>query len=53
MSRLRDDIRQYEAETGKKVKCFGVVRSLYCPMSALGCPMARLFMKQRGASAAA
>ena len=40
-----DDIRKYEAEKGTKVKCFGVMRCLYCPMSAVGCPVARLWMK--------
>jgi hypothetical protein len=40
-----DDIRKYEAEKGTKVKCFGVMRCLYCPMSAVGCPIARLWMK--------
>jgi hypothetical protein len=40
-----DDIRKYEAEKGTKVKCFGVIRCLCCPMSAVGCPMARLWMK--------
>ena len=40
-----DDIRKYEAENGTKVKCFGVMRCLSCPMSAVGCPVARLWMK--------
>jgi hypothetical protein len=40
-----DDIRKYEAEKGTEVKCFGVMRCLSCPMSAVGCPVARLWMK--------
>ena len=47
MSRLRDDIRKYEAENGAKVKCFGIVRCLKCPLSAIGCPMAKVWMKRK------
>ncbi len=42
---LRADIREYESNNNTKVKCFGVVRCLYCPMSAAGCPMARGMIK--------
>jgi hypothetical protein len=45
MSKLRDDIRSFEAANGTEVKCFGIARCLNCPMSAIGCPMARLFMR--------
>ncbi|NQV03863.1 MAG: hypothetical protein HQ532_00030 [Candidatus Omnitrophica bacterium] len=45
MTKLRDDIRKYEKEKGKKVKCFGLVRCLKCPMSLVNCPIARLWMK--------
>jgi hypothetical protein len=45
MSKLRDDIRRYEADNGTKVKCFGLFRCLSCPMSAIGCPLARAWMK--------
>ena len=41
MSKLRDDIRKYEAETRNKVRCWGIMRSLYCPMSFINCPGAR------------
>jgi hypothetical protein len=45
MPKLRDDIRKYEADNGTKVKCFGLFRCLNCPMSAMGCPLARAWMK--------
>jgi hypothetical protein len=47
MSTLRDEIRRYEARTGTRVRCFGVMRCLTCPLSAIGCPFAGLWMKDR------
>lgn len=38
----RERIRGYEVTTGKEVRCMGICRCLHCPMSAWGCPMARL-----------
>jgi hypothetical protein len=46
MSKLRDKIGKYEAETGTEVKCFaGLMRCLPCPVSAIGCAVARRSMK--------
>jgi len=50
MSKLRADIRKYEAEKGTKVRCFTRIRCLYCPMSFLGCPIARRAMKSSSES---
>ncbi len=50
MATLRQEIRAYETKTGKKVKCFGVMRCRYCPMSAIGCPGPRFIMRRSGAS---
>jgi len=43
--KLRQDLRRFEAENDKKVRCLGVVRCLHCPLSFLGCPVARRWMK--------
>lgn len=51
MSKLRDEILRYEAENETEVKCFGVMRCLSCPMSALGCPFARHWMPAPAESA--
>ena len=45
MPALRDQIRKYETDTGAKVKCWGIVRTLSCPLSIIGCPGARFWMK--------
>jgi hypothetical protein len=44
-STLREEIQSYETRTGTEVKCFGVMRCLNCPMSALDCPLARSWMR--------
>jgi hypothetical protein len=46
MSKLRDEIRSYEADNETEVKCFGVMRCLKCPMSAVNCPFARHWMRE-------
>ncbi|MFC1678923.1 hypothetical protein ACFL2T_01790 [Elusimicrobiota bacterium] len=38
---LRDHIRSHEAKTGQEVLCMGICRCLHCPMSAVGCFMAK------------
>jgi hypothetical protein len=43
--KLRQDLRRFEVENNKKVRCLGVVRCLHCPISLLGCPVARRWMK--------
>jgi len=45
MPKLRDDLRKFEAEKGKKVKCFWVLPCIYCPLSYIGCPISRVFMR--------
>jgi hypothetical protein len=46
MSKLRTDMRKYEAEKETKVRCPILrLRCLYCPMSYIGCPIARRSMK--------
>ena len=51
MSKLREEIRRYEAKTGTEVKCFGVMRCLSCPMSAVNCPLSRRWMRALEGSA--
>ena len=51
MPALRDQIRKYETDTGAKVKCWGIVRTLSCPLSSVGCPGARFWMKSAMKSA--
>jgi hypothetical protein len=51
MSTLREEIQSYEADTGTEVKCFGVLRCLHCPMSALNCPFAHHWMRDAQESA--
>jgi hypothetical protein len=45
MTKLREEIQRYEAKTGTEVKCFGVMRCRNCPMSALNCAFARIWMR--------
>ena len=52
MSKLREEIQSYETRTGTEVKCFGVMRCMSCPMSALNCPFARHWMRTSESSAA-
>jgi hypothetical protein len=51
MPALRDQIRKYETDTGVKIKCWGIVRTLSCPLSSIGCPGARFWMKSAMKSA--
>jgi hypothetical protein len=48
-SKLRNDIRRYEASNETKIRCkLSQIRCLRCPLSAIGCPGAKRWLRSSG-----
>lgn len=46
--KLRDDLRKYETESNTRFSCkFSRIKCLSCPISAVGCPLARRQLTER------
>jgi len=48
-SKLRNDIRRYEASNETRIRCkLSHIRCLRCPLSAIGCPGAKRWIRASG-----
>jgi len=46
INKLRNDISRYETRNETKIKCkISRIRCLRCPLSAIGCPLARRWLR--------